>query len=144
MYLRYSLPGISQRNENCDSAVLKQLVAICEGSFLYAFHVQCELKKHDNLNKMKFQEVVNIVPKSLDSVYQTYFQRLEDELKALRENVDVMKLLEVFVAAKGPLPITYVTRTLGLAPDCRETKTIIQKVNVAVSCLLYVSDDRFS
>ena len=121
--------------------MLKQLVAICEGSFLYAFHVQCELKKHDNLNKMKFQEVVNIVPKSLDSVYQTYFQRLEDELKALRENVDVMKLLEVFVAAKGPLPITFVTRTLGLAPDCRETKTIISKVNVAVSCLLYVSDD---
>ena len=141
MFLKYSLPGIGQRNENCDSAVLKQLVAICEGSFLYAFHVQCELKKHDNLNKMKFQEVVNIVPKSLDSIYQTYFQRLEDELKALRENVDVMKLLELFVAAKGPLPLTFVTRTLGLAPDCRETKTIIQKVNVAISCLLYVSDD---
>ena len=141
MYLRYSLPGIGQRNENCDSKVLEQLVAICEGSFLYAFHVQCELKKHDNLNKMKFQEVVNIVPKSLDSVYQTYFQRIEDELKALRENVNVMKLLELFVAAKGPLPLIFVSRTLGLAPDCRETKTIIQKVNVALSCLLYVSDD---
>ena len=141
MYLRHSLPGLSQRNENCDSAVLEQLVAICEGSFLYAFHVQCKLKKHDNLNKMKFQEVVNMVPKSLDSVYQTYFQRLEDELKALRENVNVMKLLELFVAAKGPLPLTFFSRTIGLAPDCRETKTIIQKVNVAISCLLYVSDD---
>ena len=141
MYLMYSLPGIGQRNENCDSTVLEHLVAICEGSFLYAFHVQCELEKHDNLNKMKFQEIVNIVPKSLDSVYQRYFQRLEDELKALSENVDVMKLLELLVAAKGPLPLTFVTRTLGLAPDCRETKTIIQKVNVAISCLLYVSDD---
>ena len=141
MYLRYSLPGIGHRNENCDSAVLKRLVATCEGSFLYAFHVQCELKKHDNFKKMKFEEIVNVVPKGLDSVYQTYFQRLEDELKALRENVDVMKLLELFVAAKGPLPLTFVSRTLGLAPDCRETKTIIQKVNVAVSCLLYVSDD---
>ena len=121
--------------------MLKQLVATCEGSFLYAFHVQCELKKHDNLTKMKFQQIVNVVPKGLDSVYQTYFQRLEDELKPLCENVDVMKLLELFVAAKGPLPLAFVTRTLGLAPDCRETKTIIQKVNVAISCLLYVSDD---
>ena len=141
MFLKYSLPGIGQRNENCDSAVLKQLVVICEGSFLYAFDVQCELKKHDNLNKMKFQEIVNIVSKSLDSVYQAYFQRLEDELKALRENVDVMKLLELLVAAKGPLPLTFVTRTLGLAPDCREAKTIMQKINVAISCSFYVSDD---
>ena len=28
-----------------------------------------------------------------------------------------------------------------MAPDCRETKQIINKVNEAVSCLLYVSDD---
>ena len=131
MYLKYFLPSIAQRNDSLE--VLKKLVSMCEGSFLYAFHVQCELKKRDDLNKMTVQEIVNIVPKSLDFVYQKYFQRLEDELKALRENVDVMKLLEVFVAAKGPLPLTFVTRTLGLAPDCRETKTIIQKVNVAIS-----------
>ena len=142
-YLRSSLPGICRRKKKKKEKekVLKQLVATCEGSFLYAFHVQRELKKHDNLNKMKFQKIVNIVPKSLDSVYQTYFQRLEDELKALRENVNIMKLLEVLVAVKGPLPLNFVSRTLGLAPDCRETKTIIQKVNVAISCLLYVSDD---
>ena len=141
MYLKYFLPSIAQRNDNSSLGVLKKLVSMCEGSFLYAFHVQCELKKRDELNKMTVQEIVNIVPKSLDFVYQKYFQRLEDELKALGENVDVMKLLEVFVAAKGPLPLTFVTRTLGLASDCRETKTIIQKVNVAISCLLYVSDD---
>ena len=141
MYLKYFLPSIAQRNDNSSLGVLKKLVSMCEGSFLYAFHVQCELKKRDQLNKMTVQEIVNIVPKSLDFVYQKYFQRLEDELKALGENVDVMKLLEVFVAAKGPLPLTFVTRTLGLASDCRETKTIIQKVNVAISCLLYVSDD---
>ena len=116
---------------------------MCEGSFLYAFHVQCELQKQrDDLDKMTLQEIVCIVPKSLDSIYQRYFQRLEDELKAVqRQNIDVMKLLELLVAAKGPLPLTFVSRALGLAPDCRETKTIIKKINVAVSCLLYVSDD---
>ena len=125
MYLKHFLPSIAQRNDSSNSGVLKQLVSMCEGSFLYAFHVQCELKKRDDLNKMTVQEIVNIVPKSLDSVYQKYFQRLEDEFKGLRENIDLMKLLELFVAAKGPLPLSFVPRALGLALDCRKSKTII-------------------
>ena len=141
MYLNNFLPGIAQRNDNSNLGVLKQLVSMCEGSFLYAFHVQFELKKRNDLNKMTVQEIVNIVPKSLDFVYQKFFQRLEDEFKGLREDIDLMKLLEVFVAAKGPLPLSFVPRALGLAPDCRKSKTIIQKVNEALSCLLYVSDD---
>ena len=141
MYLKYFLPSIAQRNHNSNLGVLKQLVSMCEGSFLYAFHVQSELKKRDDLNKMTVQEIVNIVPKSLDFVYQKYFQRLEDEFKGLREDIDLMKFLELFVATKGPLPLSFVPRALGLAPDCRKSKTIIQKVNVALSCLLYVSDD---
>ena len=142
IYLKYYLPGVAQRNEDSNSGVLKQLVAICAGSFLYAFHVQCELQKRNDLNKMALPEIINYVPQSLNSVYQKYFQRLEDELKDVPlENIDVMKLLELFVAAKGPLPLAFVSRALGLAPDCRETKAIIQKVNVAVSCLLYVFDD---
>ena len=141
LYLKYCLPSIAESKQA--TRVLEQLVEICEGSFLYAFHVQSELQKQrDDLNKMTSQEIVNIVPKSLDSVYQTYFQRLEDELKAvLREKIDVMKLLELLVAVKGPLPLTFISRALGLAPDCRETKTIINRINVAVSCLLYVSND---
>ena len=141
MYLKYFLPSIAERNDNSSLGVLKKLVSMCEGSFLYAFHVQCELKKRDDLNMMTVQEILNIVPKSLYFVYQKYFQRLEDEFKALREDIDVMKLLEVFVAAKGALPLSFVPRALGLVPDCRKSKTIIQKVNVALSCLLYVSDD---
>ena len=141
MYLNNFLPSIAQRNQNSNLAVLKQLVSMCEGSFLYAFHVQCELKKRDDLNKMTAQEIVNIVPKSLDFVYQKYFHRLENEFKGLREDIDLMKLLEVFVAAKGPLPLSFVPRALGLSPDCRKSKTIIQKIMVALSCLLYVSDD---
>ena len=142
-YLKYCLPSIAENNQATHTGVLEQLVSMCEGSFLYAFHVQCELqKKRDDLNKMTLQEIVNIVPESLDFVYKTYFQRLEDEFKAVqRQNIDVMKLLELLVAAKGPLPLTFISRALGLAPDCRETKTIISRINVAVSCLLYVSND---
>ena len=142
MYLKHYLPSIAENHQIFDTGALEKLVSMCEGSFLYAFHVQCELQKRDNLDNMTLPEIMNIVPKSLDSVYQSYFQRLENELKAvLCENVDVMKLLELFVASKGPLPLTFVSRAFGLAPDCRGTKTVIKKINVAVSCLLYVSDD---
>ena len=43
--------------------------------------------------------------------------------------------------AKDSLPLSFLALALDLAPDCRETKRIINKVNEAVSCLLYVSDD---
>jgi hypothetical protein len=41
----------------------------CEGSFLYAFYIQCELGKRDDLDKMTFDEIINFLPKTLDSVY---------------------------------------------------------------------------
>jgi hypothetical protein len=47
----------------------------------------------------------------------------------------------MLVASIGSLPLTFFTQALGLGPDCRETKNIIMKVNVTVSCLLYVSDN---
>ena len=54
-------------------------------------------------------------------------------------NVDVLTILQMLVAS-DPLPLTFIARALGLAPDCRDTRKIIDKVNEAVSCLLYVSD----
>ena len=48
----------------------------------------------------------------------------------------------MLVASKGPLPLIFISIALGLSADCRETKNVINKVNVAVSCLLYVSDDQ--
>jgi WD40 repeat protein len=47
----------------------------------------------------------------------------------------------MLVATKEPLPLIFVTRALGLARDCRETRKIINNVNETISCLLYVSDD---
>ncbi len=122
--------------------VIKRLVEKCEGSFLYAFYTQYELQKRGNLHKMTLNDINEFVPKGLDSIYYAYFKRLEHELKAImRGNFDVLRVLEMLATSKAPLPLTFVTRALGLAPDCRETKNIIDKVNVTVSCLLYVSAD---
>ena len=146
-YFRFYLPSLlekkNRRLEKEDSGLFEKLVKMCEGSFLYAFFVQSELQKRDDLDQMSPDEITEFLPKGLDSVYHKYFRRLEDELKAIMAgNFDVLKILEMLAASEGPLPLTFISSALGLASDCRETKNIINKINAAVSCLLYVLNDQ--
>jgi WD40 repeat protein len=140
IYLQFWLPRIQDREDSLE--VFENLVKMCEGSFLYAFFLQIELLKRNDLHHLLLDEITDFLPNGLDSVYQKYFHRLEEELKAIMlENFDLLKVLKMLVASNAPLPLKFITRALGLASDCRETKIIINKVNVAVSCLLYVSED---
>ena len=152
-YLRFYLPTLAARDDAMNHStrsdsplkILPQAVQKCEGSFLYAFHVQRELQKREDLDTMTFQEIMTFLPEGMGSVFQDYFHRLEKELKAvMKRNPDLFKILELLVGigkTTGELPLKFIARALDLALDCRETKTIINKVNDAVSCLLYVSDD---
>ena len=112
---------------------------------MYAFHVQRELNKREDLDTVKFQEIMSFLPEGMGSVYHDYFHRLEMELKVvMKRNPDLFKILELLVAIgkmEAELPLKFIARALDLALDCRETKRIIKKVNDAVSCLLYVSED---
>ena len=129
-------------NTNPFPDVCEVLAKKCEGSFLYAFYVQSELRKRDDLHKIKLDEIMEFVPKGLDSVYLAYFNRLEEDLRAIMHgSLDVMKILEMLAVSKRALPLSFISRALSLAPDNRETRKIIGKVNETVSCLLYVSDD---
>lgn len=145
LYLKSCLPSLAE--VKADSFVCDILVLECEGSFLYAFHLQSELQKldTDDLEKipyMTIDDAKKFLSKGLDSIYQAYFKRLEDELKVIvHDKVNILKILELLVASNGHLPLKFLIRSLGLASDCRETKQIINKVNETVSCLLYVSDD---
>ncbi|XP_028402097.1 uncharacterized protein LOC114525087 [Dendronephthya gigantea] len=117
-------------------------VAKCQGSFLYAYHFQSGLRARYDLENITNNDVMKFLPEGLNSFYQGYFKRLEDELSDIKhEKFDVLKILEMLAASEGPLPLTFVAQAFGLAPDCRETKDIINKINETVSCLLYVSDD---
>ncbi len=152
-YLIVCLPTLTARDDVMNhsppqvhhSKVLPAIVKKCEGSFLYAFHVQHELRKRDDLDTMTFQDIMSFLPEGMGSVYHAYFHRLEIELEAVMErNPDLFKLLELLVAFdtdEAGLPLIFIARVLDLALDCRETKKIINKVNEAVSCLLYVSGD---
>ncbi|XP_028402134.1 uncharacterized protein LOC114525121 isoform X2 [Dendronephthya gigantea] len=122
--------------------LLSIFVAKCQGSFLYAYHFQSGLRARYDLEKITNNDVMEFLPEGLHSVYERYFERLEDELSDLKhEKFDVLNILAMLVASEEDLPLTFVAQAFGLAPDCRETKDIINKINEIVSCLLYVSDD---
>ena len=149
-YLEYCLSSLVGRKFRspekslvAEHGIYEALARKAEGSFLYAFYVQSELKKRDDLDKMTGKELIKFLPDGLESIYNKYFKRLEEELKTVvPDNFDVLVILKMLAASKDHLPLTFISRALGLAPVCRETKSIINKVNETVSCLLYVSDDK--
>ena len=149
VYLSVCLPQLANRVSASprELSIIDTIVEKCEGSFLYAFHVQKELCKRDNLAKMTSDEIVSFLPKGMGSVFQAYFRRLEVELEAVlgkSSKSDLLKVLEMFVSFEIDLPLQFIPRALGVDLDCRETKRILKKVNDAISCLLYVSDDLFT
>ena len=126
--------------------ILPQVVKKCEGSFLYAFHVQRELLKREDLDTVTFQEIMTFLPEGMGAVFHDYFHRLEIELEPLMKRnpgyfFNILELLVGIGSTTGKLPLKFIARALDLDLDCRKTRKIINKVNDAVSCLLYVSDD---
>ncbi|XP_028402094.1 uncharacterized protein LOC114525085 [Dendronephthya gigantea] len=139
-YVHY--PYLYRVRRNGTISLLSIFVAKCQGSFLYAYHFQSGLRARYDLEKITNNDVMEFLPEGLNSVYERYFKRLEDELSDIKhQKFDVLKILEMLAACKGYVPLTFVAQAFGLAPDCRETKDIINKINETVSCLLYVSDD---
>ena len=142
-YLSMCIPSLAARvsASSMECSIINTIVKKCEGSFLYAFHVQKELCKRRNLAMMTTDEIVSFLPEGLGSVYQAYFRRLEVELEAVLGKADLFKVLEMLVAIETELPLQFISSASGVNLDCRETKRILNKVNDAISCLLYVSDD---
>ena len=150
-YLKDKLPCLAARDAKAAETeetpiqyylLLPSIVRKCEGSFLYAFHVQKELNKRQDLASIRVLEIMPLLPEGMGSIYERYFDRLDKELEAiLKRKPDLFKLLELLVATKKFLPLRFVARALGLDLDCRETVKIINKVNDAVSSVLHVSNE---
>ena len=140
------VPNPSAQNQHEEQGIncsaLPAIVKRCEGSFLFAFHVQHELHKRNDLQKMTVPDIMLFLPKGMRTVYKKYFDRLQKELDAItNKKCDLHKVLELLVAANKSLPLKFVARSLDLDLDCRETMKIINMVNESVSSLLHVSND---
>ena len=81
---------------------------------MYAYHVQYKMKTRSDVEKITFDEILEFLPNGLDSTYQTYFKRFEDEQQELRlENFNIIRILEMLASCKGPLPLAFVAQAFG-------------------------------
>ena len=117
--------------------VMEKMVEMCEGSFLYAYYYQLELRK---LNSA--ENVLNIVPKGIHSIYQAYFERMKKELKIVSSEIEFVRILEILVVMLDPFPLSLIAKILKLHGSTDAIREVINKVNECLSALLPVYDDR--
>lgn len=132
-YFRYHLSSICD-----DDKVLWSLVHKCQGSFLFAYHTQMDLKKMKK--QLTMENVSQLVPKGISGFYEKQFKRLRDHLHDLAPSkLDLKCFLETLVAAKGPLPLSLLPECLGL-PD-NASYEVRKRINDVMSSILPVYDD---
>ena len=73
IYLKFCLPHLFEREEDSYSDVFKRLIKMLEGSFLYAYYAQYELRKRGDLANKALNKIVQFLPKGMASNYEKYF-----------------------------------------------------------------------
>ncbi len=118
---------------------INAMVERCEGSFLYAYYYQLELRKLNTLT-----DALYVVPQGIGSVYKKYFERLEKELNEVVTGVKFERILEILVAMLDAFPLSFIAKILKLPGDTRTMREVINKVNECLSALLPVYEDHVS
>jgi hypothetical protein len=110
-YLRKSLSHICN-----DDKVFRSLAGNCEGSFLYAYYTQLELK--ETTKQLTIENISELVPKGIGDFYKKQFKHLENQLNDFGSSgIKLKRFLQILVAAKGPLPLSLLPECLGLPDD---------------------------
>ena len=120
-------------------SILQELVRKSEGVMLYA-HYLIDLSKNVDLTP---ELLDSTLPSGISSVYQSYFERLETDLrKELSITEDqFMNFLSAVAAAREPLPLGFVSKLLSSG---KSPSAVQRKVNSAIACvsaLLPVQDE---
>ncbi|XP_046858463.1 uncharacterized protein LOC124451912 [Xenia sp. Carnegie-2017] len=117
-YLKHQLNDRVQRNPY----VLQSLVKKCEGSFLYAYYAQLSLNK-ENI-ELTYENIQQLVPSGLSSVYTKQFERVKDLTKESPGNSVIsettfMQFVELLAACREFLPLTFLFSYLGFSGDIK-------------------------
>ena len=131
-YLRTSLPFVCD-----DDHVFESLAWRCQGSFLYAYYTQLELKQRKT--QLTRENIFELVPKGIGDFYQKQFKHLKNQLNKLGPTEVTLKRFLVVLVAAGPLPLSLLPECLGL-PDDAEYE-LREKINEIMSSILPVFDD---
>ena len=121
-----------------EEVVIDALVQEAAGHFLYAYLMVDFIK--ENVLLLTPEELGRILPSGVSSVYQSYFERLENELKIGEDQF--LNFLSALAAAREPLPLDFVSKMLISDLKSPSSHRKVRKAIESISTLLPVHDDR--
>ena len=118
--------------EEHKDVLLKELVKKSEGLFIYAYFIVDFIQK--NVSVLTPDQLENVLPSGISSVYLSYFKRLENELcKELHADEEhFLRFLCALTASREPLPVEFIAKILYPG---EKSLTAQRKVNKAISCI---------
>ena len=120
-----------------EEVVIDALVREAAGHFLYAYLMVDFIK--ENVSLLTPEELGRTLPSGVSSVYQSYFERLEKELKIGEDQF--LTFLSALAAAREPLPLDFVSKMLLSDSKSPSGRRKVRKTIDSISTLLPVHDD---
>ena len=117
--------------------VIDALVRKAAGHFLYAYLMVDFIM--ENVSLLTPEEIGRILPSGVSSVYQSYFERLEKELKIGEDQF--LTFLSALAVAREPLPRNFVSKMLLSDSKSPSAPRNVTKAINSISTLLPVHDD---
>ena len=116
--------------------LVKKLVGKSEGLMLYASFL-CKLSEDSSIKSN-----VESLPEGIEEIYESYFSRLESELKKLGIDEErFLSLISVIAVAKQPLPLALIERLLSSGKDSLSAGRTLRKLISCLSSLLVIKDE---
>ena len=134
LFLERQLCSVIQSGS--EEVVIDALVREAAGHFLYAYLMVDFIK--ENVSRLTPEELGRTLPSGVSSVYQSYFERLEKELKISEELF--LTFLSALAAAKEPLPLDFVSKMLLSDIKSPAGHRKVRKAIECISTLLPVQD----
>ena len=135
LFLEKQLSSVIQSGS--EDVVIDALVRMAAGHFLYAYLMVDFIKK--NFSLLTPEELGRTLPSGVSSVYQSYFERLEKELKISEDQF--LTFLSALAAAREPLPLDFVSKMMLSDSKFPSGPRNVTKAINSISTLLPVHDD---
>ena len=135
LFLENQLSSVIQAGS--EDVVIDALVRKAAGHFLYAYLMVDFIKK--NFSLLTPEELGRTLHSGVSSVYQSYFERLEKELKIGEDQF--LTFLSAMAAAREPLPRDFVSKVLLSDSKSPSGPRNVTKAIDSISTLLPVHDD---
>ena len=135
LFLERQLCSVIQSGS--EEVVIDALVRKAAGHFLYAYLMVDFIK--ENVSLLTLKELGRTLPSGISSVYHSYFERLEKELKISEDQF--LTFLSALAAAREPLPLDFVSKMMLSDSKSPSGPRNVTKAINSISTLLPVHDD---